>query len=170
MSCATEGTKMAKKKTLAELKAEKEEADAKYYAELKATLEEEFHSVWSGTIKPALQSLKRTMDEVTDRFQDFEDEFKGYLRAKEPDVDVNLLAEIYGDTLGTKESSKQKKPSRSDKRNWSEQTKIGHVKAYDKAKKKRQGGQYLRDNDLNASNISAWRAAFLAAMEVSDKP
>ena len=161
---------MAKKKTLAELKAEKEEADAKYYAELKATLEEEFHSVWSDTIKPALQSLKRTMDEVTDRYQDFEDEFRGYLRGKEPDVEVNLLAEIYGDSRGTTQPSKKKKPSRSDKRNWPKQTKIGHVKAYDEAKKKKKGSQYLRDNDLNSSNISAWRAAFLAAIEASDKP
>ena len=44
---------MVKKKTLAELKAEKKEADEKYYAELKETMNEEFHSVWEEMIKPA---------------------------------------------------------------------------------------------------------------------
>ena len=164
---------MAKKKTLAELKAEKKEADEKYYAELKETMSHEFHSVWEEMIKPALHSLKKTMDEVTDRFEDFEDEFKGYLKEKTPDVDVKLLSEIYGDTLAP-QTSKENKSSRSDKRNWSEETKIKHVKAYDEAKKKREGAKYLKGNDLNSNNIKTWREAFLNALEasesVSDKP
>lgn len=172
---------MAKKKTLAELKAEKKAADERYYEELKSTMNQEFHSVWDGTIKPALHNLKKVMDEVTDRFEDFEDEFKGYLREKKPhveDVEVNWLDLIYGDTIATKDtlsdSKKEKKPSRSEKRSLPEETKIKHVKEYDKAKKKRKGAQYLRDNDLNSNNIQTWRAAFLAALEAteaaSDKP
>ena len=158
---------MAKKKTLAELKAEKKEADEKYYAELKETMSHEFHSVWEETIKPALHSLKKTMDEVTDRFEEFEDDFKGYLREKKPDVDVKLLSEIYGDTLPLqKEEAKQSQRS---KRSWSDETKIKHVKEYDKAKKKRAGAKYLRDNDLNSNNIQTWRAAFLAALDATEK-
>ena len=171
---------MAKKKTLAELKAEKKAADERYYAELKETMNQEFHSVWDGTIKPALHNLKKVMDEVTDRFEDFEDDFKGYLREKKPhveDVEVNWLDVIYGDEIATKDtplgSTKEKKSS-SSKRSWSDETKIKHVKEYDKAKKKRQGAKYLRDNDLNSNNIQTWRAAFLAALEAteaaSDKP
>ena len=163
---------MAKKKTLAELKAEKKEADEKYYAELKETMNEEFHSVWEEMIKPALHSLKKTMDEVTDRFEDFEDDFKGYLREKKPDVDVKLLSEIYGDTPPLQKAEAKK--SSSSKRSWPEETKIKHVKEYDKAKKRREGAKYLRDNDLNSNNIQTWRAAFLAALDatekVSDKP
>jgi len=158
---------MAKKKTLAELKAEKKEADEKYYAELKETMSNEFHSVWEETIKPALNSLKNTMDEVTDRFEDFEDDFKGYLREKKPDVDVNLLSEIYGDSLAPQKAAA--KQSKGSKRSWSDETKIKHVKEYDKAKKKRQGGQYLRENDLNSNNIQTWRAAFLAALDATEK-
>ena len=158
---------MAKKKTLAELKAEKKEADEKYYAELKETMNHEFHSVWEEMIKPALHSLKKTMDEVTDRFEEFEDDFKGYLREKKPDVEVKLLSEIYGDTLPLqKEEAKQSKGS---KRSWSDETKIKHVKEYDKAKKKRAGAKYLRENDLNSNNIQTWRAAFLAALDATEK-
>ena len=166
---------MAKKKTLAELKAEKKEADEKYYAELKETMNEEFHSVWEEMIKPALNSLKNTMDEVTDRFEDFEDDFKGYLREKKPhveDIEVNWLDLIYGDEIATNDtplgSTKEKKSSNS-KRSWSEETKIKHVKEYDKAKKKRAGAKYLRDNDLNSNNIQTWRAAFLAALDATEK-
>jgi hypothetical protein len=159
-------------KTLAELKAEREEALKKYDAEIQAKMNEEFHSVWEDTIKPVLHKLKETMDEVTDRFQDYQEEFQGYLRNKEPDVTPNLLAEIYGDALIQKAENK-KRPEVS-KRSWTEETKISHVKAYDKAVKKREGASYLKDNDLNSNNIQSWRKAFLAALEateaLSDKP
>lgn len=169
------------KKTLAQLKAEKKAADERFYNELKVTMNQEFHSVWEETIKPTLHNLKKVMDDVTDRFEDFEDEFKGYLRDKKPqveDIEVNWLDLIYGDTFETKgkplASANEKKRSRSEKKNWSDQTKIYHVKEYDKAKKKRKGTQYLKDNGLNSNNIQTWRAAFLAALEAteaaSDKP
>lgn len=63
------------------------------------TLQEEFHKVWDETIKPALEQLKSTTEDVLKHFSDFEDDFRGYLRDREPDVDVELLEEIYGDTL-----------------------------------------------------------------------
>ena len=159
-------------KTLAELKAEREEALKKYDAEIQAKMKEEFHSVWEDTIKPVLHKLKETIDEVTDRFGDYQDEFQGYLRKQDPDVAPQILAKIYGDAHIQKTENK-KRPEGS-KRNWPEETKINHVKAYDKAVKKREGASYLKENDLNSSNIQSWRKAFLAALEateaLSDKP
>lgn len=152
-----------KKKSLAELKAEKEAADAKYYAELKATMKDEFRSVWEDIISPALHSLKQTMDEVTDRFEDFEDEFKGYLRNKEPDVEVKLLAEIYGDTLaGESQTSKKQK-----RRSFSDDEKKKHLEEYEKAEDK---AAYRKENDLTYNHFANWKKAFLAAESMSDKP
>jgi len=78
--------------------------------DLQETLQEEFHRVWEETIKPALEQLKDTTEDVLKHFSDFEDDFRGYLRAREPDVDVELLEEIYGDALRKKfkEKSKEK--------------------------------------------------------------
>lgn len=72
-------------------------------------LQEEFHQVWDDTIKPALEQLKETTEELLKRFSDFEDDFRGYLREREPDVDVELLEEIYGDKLKTKAGGKNEK-------------------------------------------------------------
>mgnify|MGYP001828884404 FL=1 len=74
--------------------------------DLQETLQEEFHKVWEETIKPALEQLKHTTEDVLKNFSDFEDDFRGYLRDREPDVDVELLEEIYGDTLRKKSKNK----------------------------------------------------------------
>lgn len=65
-------------------------------------LQEEFHQVWDETIKPALEQLKGTTEELLERFSDFEEDFRGYLRSKDPDVDVELLEEIFGESLRDK--------------------------------------------------------------------
>ena len=72
-------------------------------------LQEEFHQVWDDTIKPALEQLKETTDELLKRFGDYEDDFRGYLREKKPDVDVELLEEIYGEALNSKTKRKAEK-------------------------------------------------------------
>ncbi|AXI47525.1 hypothetical protein C1J03_16850 [Sulfitobacter sp. SK012] len=74
-------------------------------------LQEEFHQVWDDTIMPALERLKRTSETLLERFSDYEDEFKGYLRDREPDVDVELLAEIYGYPPRAKANEKQNEDS-----------------------------------------------------------
>ena len=71
-------------------------------------LQEEFHRVWEGTIKPSLQQLKATTDEVLERFTEFEDDFRGYLRNKSSDVDVELLEEIFSDRLRAKDDEKDR--------------------------------------------------------------
>ena len=76
-------------------------------------LQEEFHTIWEDTIKPALEQLKETTEEVLERFSEFEDDFRGYLRDKEPDVDVALLEEIYGETLRAR-AEKKNKPDNTD--------------------------------------------------------
>jgi hypothetical protein len=81
-----------------------EGADQKF----QEALQEEFHQVWDDTIKPALEQLKETTEELLKRFSDFEDDFRGYLREKQPDVDVDLLEEIYGDALKAKARKKDK--------------------------------------------------------------
>ena len=81
-----------------------EDADQKF----QEALQEEFHQVWDDTIKPALEQLKETTEELLKRFSDFEDDFRGYLREKQPDVDVDLLEEIYGDALKAKARKKDK--------------------------------------------------------------
>ncbi|WP_433989432.1 hypothetical protein SuNHUV7_40460 (plasmid) [Pseudoseohaeicola sp. NH-UV-7] len=151
------------KKSLAELKAEKEAADAQYYAELKAMMKDEFHSVWEDVISPALHSLKKTMDEVTDRFEDFEEEFKGYLRGKEPDVDVKFLTEIFGDSLTVKEDSNK----RQKRRTFSDKEKKKHLKEYEKAEDK---AAYREEHDLTYNHFANWKKAFLAAEGMMDKP
>ena len=65
-------------------------------------LHEEFHQVWEDTIRPALEQLKDTTDELLHRFSDFEDDFRGYLRDREPEVDVQLIEEIYWKSLKSK--------------------------------------------------------------------
>ena len=74
-------------------------------------LQEEFHQVWDDTIMPALERLKRTSETLLERFSNYEDEFKGYLRDREPDVDVELLAEIYGYPPRAKADDKQNEDS-----------------------------------------------------------
>ena len=71
-------------------------------------LQDEFHQVWEDTIKPALEQLKNTTEELLNRFSDFEDDFRGYLRDRKPDVDVELLEEIYGDTIRSKKDNQEK--------------------------------------------------------------
>ncbi len=71
-------------------------------------LQDEFHQVWEDTIKPALEQLKLTTEELLNRFSDFEDDFRGYLRDRQPDVDVELLEEIYDDTIRSKEDKREK--------------------------------------------------------------
>lgn len=85
--------------------------------DLQETLQEEFHKVWDETIKPALEQLKNTTEDVLRHFSDFEDDFRGYLRDREPDVDVELLEEIYGDALRNKSKGKasENEPSQADK-------------------------------------------------------
>jgi len=71
-------------------------------------LKDEFQQVWEDTIKPALEQLKLTTEELLSRFSDFEDDFRGYLRDRQPDVDVELLEEIYGDTIRSKKDKREK--------------------------------------------------------------
>ena len=87
---------------LLEMRKEHEQALGELNQSLEAALQKEFHQVWGDTIKPALEHLKDTTQELLKRFSDFEDDFRGYLREKEPDVDIDLLEEIYGDTLKSK--------------------------------------------------------------------
>jgi hypothetical protein len=75
---------------------------------LHEALQEEFHQVWEDTIKPALEQLKVTTEELLERFSEFEDEFRGYLSDRTPDVDVELLEEIYGDRVASKSAQKDK--------------------------------------------------------------
>lgn len=96
----TDAGKMAK-----DLEA-RDEVDENTDHDLQETLQEEFHKVWEETIKPALEQLKHTTEDVLKNFSDFEDDFRGYLRDREPDVDVELLEEIYGDTLRKKSKNK----------------------------------------------------------------
>lgn len=96
----TDAGKMAK-----DLEA-RDEVDENTDHDLQETLQEEFHKVWEETIKPALEQLKHTTEDVLKNFSDFEDDFRGYLRDREPDVDVELLEEIYGDALRKKSKNK----------------------------------------------------------------
>lgn len=75
---------------------------------IQETLQEEFHEVWEETIRPALEQLKETTEELLNRFSDFEDDFRGYLRDREPDVDVDLIEEIYGEKLRGKMEEQEK--------------------------------------------------------------
>ena len=91
---------------LLELRKEHEQALGELNQTIQDALQDEFHQVWDETIKPALENLKDTAQELLKRFSDFEDDFRGYLREKEPDVDIDLLDEIYGDALKSKAQRK----------------------------------------------------------------
>lgn len=173
---------MPKQKTLKELLAEKQKISAEQMIEkdkidkaanekmkaldslIKDRIDDELHEFWEQSLKPKLNELRDLVKEGVELFSDYTEEFENHLRGKKSEVaDDNLLAEIYGASL----KSKNTKVS---KRNLSKQAKIDHVKAYDKAKKSREGARYLRENDLNSNNIATWRKAFLSALEMTDKP
>ena len=90
-------------------------------------------------------------------------QFKGYLRDKEPDVDVKLLAEIYGDSLTKNEDSNK----RQKRRTFSDKEKKKHLKEYEKAEDK---AAYREKHDLTYSHFVNWKKAFLAAESMTDKP
>lgn len=97
---------------LLEIRKEHEQETTSEEHRIQEALKDEFHQVWEETIKPALEQLKGTTEELLKHFSEFEDDFRGYLRDKEPDVNVDLLEEIYGDTLrasSDKQSSKDKR-------------------------------------------------------------
>lgn len=173
---------MAKKMTLKELLAEKQRISAEQMAakdkidraadekmkvvdsQIKDRIDEELHVFWEQKLKPKLHELNELVKEGIELFSDHTDEFERHVMGKKSEVDDDrLLAEIYGAT-------QKMKNARDSKRRLSKREKIEHVKAYDKAKKKREGAMYLRENDLNSNNISTWRKAYLAALEMTDKP
>lgn len=173
---------MPKKMTLKELLAEKQRVSKEQMLEkdkidraanekmkaldnqIKDRIDDELHAYWEESLKPKLNELRELVKEGVELFSGYTEEFENHIRRKKSEVaDDNLLAEIYGASLkGTKTAGS--------KRNLSKQAKIEHVKAYDDAKKNRKGAKYLRENDLNSSNIVTWRRAFLSALEMTDKP
>lgn len=173
---------MPKNMTLKELLAEKQKISAEQMAakdkidraanekmkaidsQIKDRIDEELHVFWEHSLKPKLNELNELVKEGIELFSDYAEEFENHVKGKKSEVaDDKLLAEIYGASLKTKSAS-------GGKRNYSKETKIEHVKAYDKAKKSKKGTKYLNENGLNPNNISTWRKAFLSALEMSDKP
>lgn len=122
-------------------------------------------------LQAAVQKLEDEINQVKEKWKANDDIWR-----KLTDLDEYLKYKGYiKATAGT--SSKlapEKLAARNKKKQMSDKEKIAHVKAYDEAKKKRQGAKYLKGNDLNSNNITSWRAAFLAALEAteaaSDKP
>ena len=173
---------MQKTKTLKELLAEKQKISKEQMAakdkidkaankkmsavdsQIKDRGEDELHDFWEQSLKPKLTELQELVKEGIELFSDYTEEFEKHVRGKKFEVeDDRLLAEIYGSSLGAKDTQ-------GSKRSWSKEAKIRHVKAYDQAKKNREGAKYLKENDLNSNNIATWRKAFLAALEMTDKP
>lgn len=173
---------MPQKKTLKELLAEKHkisedqmaakdkidrEADKRMKeidGQIKDKIDEELHDFWERSLRPKLTELHELVKEGIELFSDYTEEFESHVRGKKTEVaDDQLLAEIYGATLKSKDDEGGKK-------RLTKQEKINHVVQYDKAKKSRMGAEYLRENDLNSNNIATWRRAFLAALETTDKP
>ena len=173
---------MPQKKTLKELLAEKHKISEDQMAakdkidreagkqmkeidgQIKARIDEELHEFWERSLRPKLTELHELVREGIELFSDYTEEFESHVRGKKAEVaDDQLLAEIYGATLKSKNADGSKK-------NLTKQAKINHVIQYDQAKKFRKGAEYLRENDLNSNNIATWRRAFLAALEMTDKP
>ena len=133
-------------------------------SQIKDRIDDELHEFWEQSLKPKLNELRDLMTEGVELFSGYTEQFENHVRGKKSEVaDDNLLAEIYGASLKGKNTLDSK-------RNLSKQAKIEHVKAYDKAKKSREGAKYLRENDLNSNNIATWRKAFLSALGMTDKP
>ncbi|WP_295314936.1 hypothetical protein [Roseobacter sp.] len=157
---------------LLEIRKEHEKKIGQVDKDIEATLQEEFHEVWEDKIKPALERFKDTADELLHRFSDFEDDFRGYLREREPDVKPGLLAEIYGDSLKNAFTGTQHQTGR--KRRWSPEVKKKLLADFEKAKEEGEGAEYLKSHGLTYTHITNWKRSLLkaaqAAESMTDKP
>ncbi|QJF51863.1 hypothetical protein [Roseobacter ponti] len=157
---------------LLEIRKEHEKKIGQVDKDIEETLQEEFHEVWEDRIRPALERFKETADELLHRFSDFEDDFRGYLRDREPDVKPGLLAEIYGDSLKNAFGAAKNKNGR--KRRWSPEVKKKLLADFEKAKEKGQGAEYLKSHGLTYNHITNWKRSLLKAAQaaegMTDKP
>lgn len=117
-------------------------------------LEEAFESMWQGKIKPLLESLHHVASDLVHEFRDHEEEFRLYVRLKEPDVDIELLEEIaHRPKLARSQNKKKRKVLTADE-------KRKHLSAYeDLPQGTGQRENYLIKHELSYGNISSWRKA-----------
>ena len=119
---------MPKKKTLKELLAEKHKISEDQMAakdkidreageqmkeidgQIKARIDEELHEFWERSLRPKLTELHELVREGIELFSDYTEEFESHVRGKKAEVaDDQLLAEIYGATLKSKNADGSKK-------------------------------------------------------------
>lgn len=119
---------------------------------LENRLEEAFESVWTGTLKPILDKLHTAAAGVLEEFRDFEEEFRTYMKVREPDINVELLEDILHDP----KAKKPKKPRQRVTRSPAEKAKL--LKKYEQAKDIGLGGVYLQSEGIkSASQIAKWK-------------
>lgn len=115
-------------------------------------LEEAFESVWTGTLKPILDNLQDTAAGVLEEFSDFEEEFRNYMKVREPDVNVDLLEDILHDPKTTR--TKKARPRKT--RTAEEKARI--LKKYEQAKDIGLGSVYLNSEGIKSvSQIAKWK-------------
>jgi len=115
-------------------------------------LEEAFESVWTGTLKPILDNLSEAATGVLEEFSDYENEFRKYMKVREPDINVELLEDILHDP----KAKKSKKPRQRVTRTPEEKAKL--LKKYEQAKGIGLGSIYLQSEGIrSASQIAKWK-------------
>ena len=119
---------------------------------LSARLEEAFESVWNDKLKPVLNTLQDTAAGVLNDFSDFEDQFRRYMRVREPDINVDLLEDILHDPNSEKAKDARKRVTRTA----GEKAKL--LKKYEQAKGIGLGAIYLQSQGIRtASQIARWK-------------
>lgn len=115
-------------------------------------LEEAFESVWTDRLKPILSSLHDNATGILKEFGDFEQEFRSYMRVREPDINVDLLEDILHSPTGRKSKETRTRVTRSPE----EKAKL--LKKYEQAKSIGLGAVYLNSEGIKAaSQIAKWK-------------
>ena len=115
-------------------------------------LEEAFESVWTERLKPILNSLHESASGVLKDFSDFDQEFRNYMRVREPDINIDLLEDI----LHSPSNQKPKEPRTRVKRTAEEKARL--LKKYEQAKGIGLGSVYLQSEGIKtASQIAKWK-------------
>ncbi len=137
---------------LLEIRAKHKEELEKVDQHLGNRLEEAFESIWTSKLKPILDHLHEAASGVIEEFSDFENEFRQYMKVREPDVNVDLLEDI----LHNPKAKKPKEPRQRVTRTPEQKAKL--LKKYEQAKDIGLGGIYLQSEGIKAaSQIAKWK-------------